>query len=74
MVGRAEPVMVEVSSEEPVGPDPRTVEAEKLMDAGKFDEAVAAYDALLASEPNDPVLIAGRNGAALLGRKILLPC
>lgn len=68
MVGRAEPVMVEVSSEEPVGPDPRTVEAEKLMDAGKFDEAVAAYDALLASEPNDPVLIAGRNGAALLGR------
>lgn len=60
--------MVEVSSEEPVGPDPRTVEAEKLMDAGKFDEAVAAYDALLASEPNDPVLIAGRNGAALLGR------
>ncbi|MCP2378293.1 tetratricopeptide repeat protein [Cutibacterium modestum] len=68
MVGRAEPVRVEVSSEESVGPDPRTVEAEKLMEAGKFDEAVAAYDALLASEPNDPVLIAGRNGAALLGR------
>ena len=66
MVGRAEPVRVEVSSEESVGPDPRTVEAEKLMEAGKFDEAVAAYDALLASEPNDPVLIAGRNGAALL--------
>lgn len=38
------------------------------MDAGKFDDAVAAYDALLASEPNDPVLIAGRNAAALLGR------
>ena len=68
MVGRAEPVTVKVSSEEPTGPDPRTAEAEKLMDAGKFDDAVAAYDALLASEPNDPVLIAGRNAAALLGR------
>ncbi|WP_288782526.1 tetratricopeptide repeat protein [uncultured Cutibacterium sp.] len=68
MVGRAEPVTVKVSSEEPTGPDPRTVEAEKLMDAGKFDDAVAAYDALLASEPNDPVLIASRNAAALLGR------
>lgn len=68
MVGRAEPVTVQASSEEAVGPDPRTVEAEKLMDAKRFDEAVAAYDALLAKEPNDPVLIAGRNGAALLGR------
>ncbi|MSS45547.1 tetratricopeptide repeat protein [Cutibacterium sp. WCA-380-WT-3A] len=68
MVGRAEPVTVEVDNEESVGPDPRTVEAEKLIEAGKFDEAVAAYDTLLASDPNDPVLIAGRNGAALLGR------
>ena len=68
MVGRAAPVTVQASSEEAVGPDPRTVEAEKLMDAKRFDEAVAAYDALLAKEPNDPVLIAGRNGAALLGR------
>ncbi|MDO4411920.1 tetratricopeptide repeat protein [Cutibacterium sp.] len=68
MVGRAEPVTVEASNDKPAGPDPRTVEAEKLLDAGKFDEAVAAYDALLAKEPNDAVLIAGRNGAALLGR------
>ncbi|MGK2308605.1 tetratricopeptide repeat protein [Cutibacterium sp. V947] len=68
MVGRAEPVTVQTSGEEVVGPDPRTVEAEELMEAGKFDEAVAAYDAVLAKEPNDPVLIAGRHGAALLGR------
>lgn len=69
MVARAEPVAsTDYADSEPVGPDPRTVEAEKLVDEGRFDKAVAAYDELLASAPNDPVLVAGRNGAAILGR------
>ena len=71
MVGRAEAISkpsTTTAAEEQPKDDPRTAQAEQLIADGKFDEAVAAYDALLANQPNDAVLKAGRAGAAVLGR------
>lgn len=49
-------------------PDPRTAAAEALVQQGRYADAVAAYDELLAKTPNDPVLTAGKVGAATLQR------
>lgn len=71
IAGRAEPVATApAASGEEAAPaaDPRTAAVEKLLDEGRYDEAVAGYDELLAKDPADPVLIAGRAGAATLQR------
>lgn len=71
MVGRAEPVTTATPAgvdQAEAGPDPRTAAAEKLVDEGRYEEALAAYDALLAAEPQDPVLKAGRAGVGVLSR------
>nr|WP_307890797.1 tetratricopeptide repeat protein [Acidipropionibacterium jensenii] len=70
IAGHAAPVSQAAVADtgEDAGPDPRTTAAEALIDQGRYDEAVAGYDELLAKTPADPVLTAGRARAALLSR------
>lgn len=72
ITGRAAPVATapvpEENGDQPSAADPRTAQVEKLLDEGKYAEAVAGYDELLAQTPGDPVLSAGRAGAATLQR------
>jgi putative thioredoxin len=68
IAGHAAPVSQAPAAETAQGPDPRTAAIEALLDQGRYPEAVAGYDELLAKTPGDPVLVAGRAGAATLQR------
>lgn len=72
ITGRAAPVATAPAADEEAeqGPsvDPRTIEIEKMLDQGRYADAVAGYDELLAKTPGDAVLSAGRAGAATLQR------
>lgn len=50
--------------------DPRFADADAAMAAGRFDDAVAEFDKLLAQSPADAEVIAGRAQAALLARSM----
>lgn len=65
--GRAQPVAPAPGSE-PEGPDPRFQAADAALASGDFDQAVQAFDALLAANPADAEASAGRAQAALLSR------
>jgi putative thioredoxin len=55
---------------EPAGPplDPEVIAAEDALEQGDYAAAEAAYDALLARKPGDPMATAGRASIALFRR------
>ncbi|AXE38721.1 hypothetical protein JS278_01557 [Acidipropionibacterium virtanenii] len=74
ITGRAAPVATAPApvegqdGEQAPATDPRTAAVEKLLHQGRYADAVLGYDELLAKTPGDPVLLAGRAGAATLQR------
>jgi putative thioredoxin len=70
IVGRAEPVTAAGEGDESaeVGPDPRFAAADEAIERGDFDAAVAEFDLLLQTYPNDPEVKAGRAQAGLFAR------
>jgi putative thioredoxin len=70
IVGRAEPVGTPAEGDEgaELGPDPRFAAADEAIERGDFDAAVAEFDQLLETYPNDPEVKAGRAQAGLFAR------
>jgi putative thioredoxin len=70
IVGRAEPVGAAVEDDESaeVGPDPRFTAADEAIERGDFETAVAEFELLLQTYPNDPEVKAGRAQAGLFAR------
>lgn len=74
VVGRAEPVggPPAADPEPESGPDPRFAAADEAIERGDFDAAVAEFDLMLQSNPNDAEAKAGRAQAGLFARAAAL--
>ena len=69
IVGRADPVGGPAADgEDEVGPDPRFAAADEAIERGDFDAALAEFDRLLETYPNDAEVKAGRAQAGLFAR------
>jgi putative thioredoxin len=73
MVGRAEPVGVESSTDEPEPQaDPRYAAADAALERGDFAAAREEFDKLLQANPNDGEALAGKAQAGLFARAATL--
>ena len=77
ITGRAEPVgpatSAADSAEAEAAADAKYAGAEQALAEGDLDGAVAAYEALLAQDPNDAIAKQGLGGAQLMRRTRVLP-